>query len=130
MKRIVPLCLLLAAAMSGQAQGDKNSVEQTLIQMEHDWSRADTEKDAAALDRILADDWIGIDFEGHGPDQAAGIAGHPLRLRFARINRTERHESPDLRQYGDRHRHRYGKERVSRQGQQRQISLDGCVRVP
>jgi hypothetical protein len=64
MKQILPVCLLLAAAMPGQTQGDKNSVEQTLIQMEHDWSRADTEKDAATLDRILADDWIGIDFEG------------------------------------------------------------------
>jgi ketosteroid isomerase-like protein len=64
MKQILPVCLLLAAAMSAQTQGDKNSVEQILIQMEHDWSRADTEKDAATLDRILADDWIGIDFEG------------------------------------------------------------------
>ncbi len=64
MKQILPVCLLLAVAMPGQTQGDKNSVEQALIQMEHDWSRADTEKDAATLDRILADDWIGIDFEG------------------------------------------------------------------
>ena len=64
MKQILPVCLLLAVAMPGQTQGDKNSVDQILIQMEHDWSRADTEKDAAALDRILADDWIGIDFEG------------------------------------------------------------------
>jgi hypothetical protein len=64
MKQILPVFLVLASAMPGQTQGDKNSVEQILIQMEHDWSRADTEKDAATLDRILADDWIGIDFEG------------------------------------------------------------------
>ena len=66
MKPILPVCLLLAATtmLMGQATGDKNSVEQILIQMEHDWSQADTQKDAAALNRILAEDWIGIDFEG------------------------------------------------------------------
>jgi ketosteroid isomerase-like protein len=32
--------------------------------MEKDWSEADVKKDAAALERILADDWIGIDFQG------------------------------------------------------------------
>lgn len=66
MKPILPVCLLLAAAVAlpGQAPNDNTSVEKTLIQMEHDWSQADTRKDTAALDRILADDWIGIDFEG------------------------------------------------------------------
>jgi hypothetical protein len=66
MKPLLPVCLLLAAttALMGQAPSDKNSVEQILIQMEHDWSQADTQKDAAALNRILAEDWIGIDFEG------------------------------------------------------------------
>src|SRR5579871_1749326 len=66
MKQIVGVCLVLAAttAMLSQAKNDKNSAEQTLIQMEHDWSQADTQKDAAALNRILAEDWIGIDFEG------------------------------------------------------------------
>ena len=39
-------------------------MEQVLIQLEHDWSDADLHKDSGALSRILADDWIGIDFEG------------------------------------------------------------------
>jgi ketosteroid isomerase-like protein len=66
MKEILRFWLMFAAAAAllGQAQSDKNAIEQTLVQMEHDWSQADTQKDAAALDRILADDWIGIDFEG------------------------------------------------------------------
>jgi len=66
MKRILPVSLLLTTmtALLSQAQSGKSSVEQTLIQMEHDWSQADTHKDAAALNRILADDWMGIDFEG------------------------------------------------------------------
>lgn len=69
MKPILPLGLLLAAAvaLSGQAPAAPaapNSVEQILLQLERDWSQADVHKDAAALDRILAEDWIGIDFEG------------------------------------------------------------------
>ena len=79
MKQILTLCLLLAAAngLSGQAKKEKNSVEQTLIQMEQDWSQADTLKDAAALNRILAEDWIGIDFEGtvlNKPQALKGIS--------------------------------------------------------
>jgi ketosteroid isomerase-like protein len=45
--------------------------------MEHDWSQADRERDPAALDRILASDWIGIDFEGAvltKPQALEGIA--------------------------------------------------------
>src|SRR5947209_8490529 len=65
MKLITSVFLLVAAtAVSGQAKSGKDSVEQILIQMEHDWSDADLHKDAMALKRILADDWIGIDFEG------------------------------------------------------------------
>jgi len=32
--------------------------------MERDWSQADVKKDVTALNRILADDWTGIDFQG------------------------------------------------------------------
>ncbi len=68
MKPILPLFLLLAAAaLHGQAPAAPaapNSVEQILLQLERDWSQADIHKDSAALDRILAEDWIGIDFEG------------------------------------------------------------------
>jgi ketosteroid isomerase-like protein len=66
MKKVLPAgsLLLAAAVLLGQSRTGPNPVEQTLIQLEHEWSRADTEKDAAALNRILAEDWIGIDFEG------------------------------------------------------------------
>jgi hypothetical protein len=47
-----------------QTKVSKDSAEQILIQMELDWSQADVKKDAAALKRILADDWTGIDFKG------------------------------------------------------------------
>jgi len=40
------------------------TTEQTLIQMEKDWNQATLVKDYKALDRIMADDWTGIDFRG------------------------------------------------------------------
>lgn len=76
MKTIAPLILLAAATVvSGQSKSGRNSVEQTLIQMEHDWSEADLHKDAAALKRILADDWIGIDFEGTVLNKQQALVG-------------------------------------------------------
>jgi len=77
MKQFLVVFLLLAAlaALPGQGQSDGKSAEQTLIQMEHDWSQADTKKDAAALNRILAEDWIGIDFEGTVQTKAQALEG-------------------------------------------------------
>ena len=65
MKQILPICLLVSTAVPlGHGKSGKNSAEQILIRMEQDWSQADLQKDASALNRILAEDWIGIDFEG------------------------------------------------------------------
>ncbi len=80
MKPILPLCLLLAAAaaLPGQtpaAPAAPNSVEQILLDLERDWSQADIHKDATALDRILAEDWIGIDFEGTVLTKAQALDG-------------------------------------------------------
>jgi len=76
MKQIGPACLLLAATtLLGQTKRDKNSVEETLIQMEHEWSQADIQNDGTALNRILAEDWIGIDFEGTLLTKAQALRG-------------------------------------------------------
>jgi hypothetical protein len=76
MKQFLPVCLLLVASVPcGHGKSDKNSIEQTLIQMEQDWSQADIKKDAAALNRILAEDWIGIDFEGTVLNKAQALKG-------------------------------------------------------
>lgn len=57
--------MLVAAGLpSAHGKGGKNSAEQTLLQMEQDWSQADIKKDADTLYRFLAEDWICIDFEG------------------------------------------------------------------
>jgi hypothetical protein len=60
---LVALSLLLASLFA-QTKTGKDSAEQILIKMELDWSEADVKKDAAVLNRILAEDWMGIDFQG------------------------------------------------------------------
>lgn len=66
MKHRVPiaalLCLLLAApsANAGKSTGG-NAIEQTLTQLERDYSVAYLNHDLATIDRILADDYVGID---------------------------------------------------------------------
>ncbi len=56
--------VLLLSTNALFAQPKMSKAAQALIQMERDWSEADVKKDAMALNRILADDWTGIDFQG------------------------------------------------------------------
>jgi ketosteroid isomerase-like protein len=50
------------------------SIEQALIQMEKDWTEAGIKKDAATMDRILADDWVAFAFDGKTLTKAEAIA--------------------------------------------------------
>ena len=43
---------------------DTAKVEQSLIQLEQEWNRALLAKDYNAVDKIMADDWTGVDFRG------------------------------------------------------------------
>ena len=63
-------CLYLSLACLPQAQ----STEQTLKQLEHDWSQASLKKDFATLDKIMADDWVSIDFQGRTITKSETIA--------------------------------------------------------
>src|SRR5271170_813312 len=76
MKQLLRAGLLVAGAMYLCAQAKptkalpaatavKTSVEQTLMQMERDWGAAEIKKDYAAVDKILAGDWVGIDYDGN-----------------------------------------------------------------
>jgi hypothetical protein len=69
------LFAFLATTLFGQSNKSKSSVEETLIGIEQDWSQADLKRDAAALDRILAEDWTGIDFEGAVLTKAQALKG-------------------------------------------------------
>jgi len=82
MKTLLVVSILLATSVLafGQAQKpDNSSVEQTLIQMERDWSqvgmnKANIDKDAKTMDRVMADDWVGLDFQGAANTKAQAIA--------------------------------------------------------
>jgi ketosteroid isomerase-like protein len=80
MRHISTVCLLVASSLFvvGQekllTKTDTPSVEQTLMQMERDWNHALLVKDFKALDRIMADDWTGIDFRGMTVTKAESIA--------------------------------------------------------
>jgi ketosteroid isomerase-like protein len=68
--------LIVAVGLSsfGQAQADTASVQQTLVQLERDWAEAGVKNDAAAVGKFIADDWIGIDFEGKSVTKAEVMA--------------------------------------------------------
>jgi hypothetical protein len=84
MKQLLSVGLLLAGAVClyGQAKPAKNfpatavkpSVEQTLMQMEREWGTAEIKKDYAVVERILAEDWVGIDYSGNIVDKPQAIA--------------------------------------------------------
>jgi hypothetical protein len=42
----------------------KATVSETLKQMERDWGQAEIKKDFDTVDKVLAEDWVGIDHEG------------------------------------------------------------------
>ena len=71
---VVSLIALSVLPFFGQAQADTASVQQTLMQMERDWGQAAAKNDTAAVDKFVADDWVGIDFEGKSITKAEAMA--------------------------------------------------------
>jgi ketosteroid isomerase-like protein len=63
----------MALLSFGQATPEV-SVEQTLMQLERDWSQASLTKDIDTLNKIMADDWVNIDFQGKVVTKAQTIA--------------------------------------------------------
>jgi len=76
----VCLYLLLIAAFSAfgadktSSKKPAASVTKLIIQMEHEWSQAGIRKDTKTMDRIIADDWISVDFQGKTVSKAQAIA--------------------------------------------------------
>ena len=66
--------LVFGQAKPAASQADTASVEQTVMQMERDWIQASLKKDAAALGKILADDWSAIGFQGTTTSKAEALA--------------------------------------------------------
>jgi len=74
-----PLALVSLIALStlpfpGQAHADTASVEQTLMQSEREWGQAVAKNDTAAVGKFVADDWVGIDFEGKSISKHEALA--------------------------------------------------------
>ena len=80
MKRIVILILALFVGLAGRASwsiglsAQTGNIEQTLMQMERDWAQALAKGDQAALDRIVAADFIITDADGRLMTKAQGDA--------------------------------------------------------
>ena len=72
------MALLIAAPMFLQGQAKPAAKAEpagdALLQIERDWTQAGLKKDAAALDKILGDDWVGTDFEGKQFTKAQVVA--------------------------------------------------------
>lgn len=64
-----------AAAASPAASAESPAeIEKALTQLERDWIEASKKKDKATLERILADDWVGISYEGKSFTKAESLA--------------------------------------------------------
>jgi ketosteroid isomerase-like protein len=72
--RILIVCVLVAASVLSFGQAKPEAVEQILKQLERDWTQASLKKDIAALDKIMADDWVSIDFQGKAVTKAETLA--------------------------------------------------------
>jgi ketosteroid isomerase-like protein len=71
---IVSLIAFSVFSFFGQAKADTASVQKTLMQMERDYGQATAKNDTATVDKFLADDWVGIDFEGKSITKAELMA--------------------------------------------------------
>jgi hypothetical protein len=70
---------MVTAVAADTKKADTASVEQTLMQVEKDWSQVGMNKnnvdsDVKFLEKTLADDWTGIDFQGTTNTKAKNIA--------------------------------------------------------
>jgi ketosteroid isomerase-like protein len=64
--RHLAVVLGLAAAFTAPVEvaAQSGNVEQTLLQLERDWEQANAKNDLAALDRILAPEFVSTDSDG------------------------------------------------------------------
>ena len=67
MTRFLGVILLVAACLSpiyGQAKSPASGTADAIKQLERDWVNAQKAGDVAKLGQILADDWMGLGFDG------------------------------------------------------------------
>jgi len=76
MQKLVIVLLAASASMAfGQAnKADNAAIEKTILQIERDWTEAGLKKDTKALEKIIGDEWVAIDFLGKTMTKAQAIA--------------------------------------------------------
>lgn len=76
MKKLIVVLLVAGSSLAfGQAgKSDTASIEKSILQMERDWTEAGLKNDFKTMDRIIADDWVAIDFAGKTITKAQAIA--------------------------------------------------------
>ena len=95
----------ICLALGDQGSATSVKVEQELTQLEKDWSAAVLKHDTATIDRILADDYVGIDGRGIITTKAqeieeakplkAGVPGPPFMVLSEMVTDMR------VRSYGD-----------------------------
>lgn len=90
--------MLLMLGQTLATQTNPNSVEQELIQLKHDWGKAYVQRDAALLDRILADDFTVTDAEGVTTTKAEEMADFKSSNV---VYESSTYEDAKVRVYGD-----------------------------
>jgi ketosteroid isomerase-like protein len=87
------------ALFATQAQdADRAKVEKYIIESEAQWAEADVKGDTAAVERIVADDFVGVAPDGSFYDKAAAI----VETREAKGNTLSNHVNEvKVRFYGD-----------------------------
>lgn len=72
--RMCFLCLVLSAALAVPAQQPKSDTDAAVLEklqaIERDWLNAEKNHDAAAFEKIVADDWIAITPDGKSQTKA------------------------------------------------------------
>jgi ketosteroid isomerase-like protein len=78
MKSMAHLAVILSLAasltLSVEVAAQTANVEQTLLRLERDWEQANAKNDTAALDRILAPEFVSTDSDGRLTTRAEGLA--------------------------------------------------------
>jgi ketosteroid isomerase-like protein len=74
MYRHIVVCIVALFAVSALHAQVSNSVERDILKLENDWSTAWQKKDAAFLQKLLADEYLSTDQEGATFTKAQDVA--------------------------------------------------------
>src|ERR1700730_5732270 len=89
---MIAVLLLLCAPLAHVQADDHTSDIAYIRQVESDWAESTVTNDVSVLERILADDFVGVDVDGSHYSKADGIKDyrtHPSEFVFNHLNEVE-----------------------------------------